>query len=397
MPWDFAWEEAPRAPGRVTPEDVLYFYDEPLIYVSTMGFFDAICSKIDDNGTSNLVLICPTDNKTLAALKGGLISVRGALTAKNYWVADVDYDYVVRRAWTVPSNDLPEEYLPKKAYGLYPSFGRVPDTIEQAKAFFSIKFSGSELHADQMPFQTFKDLVNSAFSATKSLMTPYLLNGYKSPDVFNMPVAQPSFSSLAISVMKPEMDIAVINSRYARNQTVYSEQDIVRATTNRRNEFFEQAGELIEEINNGEISDHFAAEKVDWLKVILEVSPNPQRSIEDVEFTALTNQGRAYLHIDGNAGEKIRHAYEKALTAPVVMEGVIVEINGDSSTFLVRNTLTHRQVTCILLEETFKRLDRDGIITRGAHLRLRGNVESRVRRDKLRLTVDPEPIPVVIV
>lgn len=393
MPWEFNWPRADRVPAHVRPNDVLYAFDEPLIYVANMGFFDALCSKIDELNGRSLILVCGADDQMINALKGGMISVRGAFHSKNYWIVDVGVDYSVDKAWSVPAKDIPESFLPKKSYGLHPAFGRVPDTIELAKAFFGIKFSGSQLHADQMSFQTFKNLVDSAFATAKSLITPHIISNYRSNSVFDMPIAQPTFSSLAISIMKPDMDIAVINSRYAKRTDLYSKADIVQASAVRRGEFFDKAGELVEEANRGRISDSLAADSFDWLETILEVAPSPHKDIDDVEFTAVTNVGRSYLHIGENVGAEMRQAYERAATQEVVLRGVIVEVNGDAATFVVRNLQTHRQVTCVLSEEMFRRLDRAEVINRGARLALRGNFTRRARRDLLHVTADPQALP----
>jgi hypothetical protein len=392
MPWEIGWTKAERSPESITPTEVLYQHDEPMLFVSSMGFFDALCSKIDEDEDSGLYLICPTSDRLINAVKNGMVSLRGAMSAPNYWIVQADEIYRVMRAWTVSASELPEDLLPKKSYGLFPEFGRLPDTIEQAQAFFSMKFSGKELHADRMSFQIFRDLVDSAYSATKSLITPHLLNGYRSNNVFNMPIAQPTFSSLAISVMQPDMDISVINSRYSK-KTTYTKADIVQASRNRREEFFDRAGEVVEEASKGDIPVELAANNFDWLETLLEVSPNPHRHIEDVEFNAKTPVGRSYLHIGEEVGKKIRRAYDAAAVTPITMKGVIVEINDDSSTFIIRNFQTQRQVTCILPVDLYAELDRTGSLSRGSKLELRGSFERRSRRDKLTVTSKPAVIP----
>src|SRR5262249_15372860 len=145
--------------GRIQlqPIEVLYHYDEPLIFTVNFGPATFLLYKIGQEQNSRRYLSVATFDAAIDALRGGRISVRGALDQDTYWIIDTDSDLNVKAAWKVPFAELPPMMLPKAGLGLFSSAGRtLPDTLQQALAFFSVKFIGEQLSHEVIRFSRFK-------------------------------------------------------------------------------------------------------------------------------------------------------------------------------------------------------------------------------------------------
>ena len=86
------------------------------------------------------------------------------------------------------------------------------------------------------------------------------------------------------------------------------------------------------------------------------------------------------ITIDDKLGDRIRQAYRIAESADRSITGIIVEVNADSDTFVIRDKVSKRQITCDVGWKIFEQYD----WTVRMQVRVRGQYIKRGRRDNPR-------------
>jgi hypothetical protein len=101
--------------GDFTPEEVLSYYDEPLLFTfktTDSELFLACCSLNKHDCEFFAVKTFPY---IISSLVNGKISVRSILCSKSYlYVIDTDCFKVPKKVYIMEVNDIPEDYLPKE-------------------------------------------------------------------------------------------------------------------------------------------------------------------------------------------------------------------------------------------------------------------------------------------
>jgi hypothetical protein len=379
MTWDINTSVGEECVGiKIVPTEVLYRHDTPLLFKSKMGVLDALCYKLEEMGSYNLLLISPTTDQIVGALKQGLLSVRGALNAQSYWIAELD-GYEAKRTWAVRKNELPEDFLPEKRAGLFDYFGEVPDIIEEENAFFSVKFSGPELTESGLSFKTFKSLVDQVYSTVHKLFRPSALSGTRTTQLFDFEIAQPRFASLAITVLQPIIDVEGIRRR-TRSDNLDLNNQIRSELIAGRDNFFEKTADILDRSLEGVNFNEFLVENHSFVEAISNLIPNESAGYSRVEFNAYTRTGRKSVVIDQNAASRIRAAFEENTAQRMTVRGNITEINSDRKTFIIR-TRGDRQITCAFPDDIYSWLSQRNAINIGKRIVLKGNFWRRPRRD----------------
>lgn len=367
--------------AKLSISEVLYFYDGPQIFSSRFGIFDAICVKIDEIESDGLYIIAATTSEKLAALKAGKLSVRGALWRKDYFIAQVGPDFLIRRLWSVDQSELPIDMLPEAGAGLRAHFGKVVDTLEQTSAFFALRFAGETLAAGRMAFRTFKDLVDDSYALVRLAFAPPSIANRHS--LFDFDIAEPAFGSLVIAVQEPTINSAGLQRAQMREvaSRVIVSSDSVRSEMNhRRQVFFEQVQSAIEISSKRPMSEQQAAYHFDVLHQINDVVPTSKNAISSVEFSANSNGFSSAVYVDDIVGARLRDAYLLAELSPINEIGSVIEQNSESSTFIIKNALG-RQITCELKRQIFEQMSDAGELNIGTRLSVAGKVKRRKRRD----------------
>lgn len=373
---------------KIAPTEVLYHFNEPLLYVSRIGFADIFFYKLEDVGDNELFLACPASKETIGYVKSGQISLRGALLANEYWILEAR-NYTTTRSWTVRRSDIPEDFLPEPEIGLFEHFGRVPDVVTSSDTFLSVKFAGSQLSEEGLPFTTFKELVDGVYNIANKIFRPNYISGPKSSNVFDFQIAQPQFSSLLLTIMEPVIDVGGIRRRI-KSESNTVEQDILDYISAGRDNFITKVGalnQIAERSSDGLVE--FIVENSQFAAALMQISPTLKSVFSSVEFTACTTSGHKVVRIDRQQGERIRLAHEAAGIRNVTIRGIIIEVNSPRRTFIFR-TSGEREVTCAMPYDIYDHLERNGEIVVGAEVRVRGDFSRRVRRDYIWTHVSPE-------
>src|SRR5437868_4216388 len=190
-------EENPPVRG-LEPKDVLFYYDEPLLFSSSLNSRLVLCYKIDEIDEYSQYLLVPTNMNTIDRLKSGAISVRTALLQSWCWIADVDDSLKIIRWWEENIDSIPEQYLPETGYALYYEHeirDKSTTTKASGDAFLALHFKGGELGNETIGFRTFKTLLDDTYASVWQIFTPALYKFFDTDrrlrSVVNIPVRQP--------------------------------------------------------------------------------------------------------------------------------------------------------------------------------------------------------------
>ncbi len=371
--------------GNVIPTTVLYYYEGPTIFISTVGLHEFLFYKFDERDDYNTFLLAPIAGRTVEALQSKTLSVRGALAgASNFWVAAISPSWEVTRCWKITSEELVEyDLMPFSGVSLTPSTVPAADYIEQAISFFSARFLGEDLTNETVPFVRFKTLIDSAYDAFRKIFPPPVVDLKSLSRSLEFSLFQPKFSSVIVAIERPEID-ANDASKYLKR--TIDATDFVRNFDQNRSDFFDRMNELIVKAEKGEISRAYAVEHFATLDQVNPIIPTSSNALEQVEFRS-QSQYQNPIVLDEAIGTRFRLAHKMAEFATREIIGSVIDINAASATLVLIDG-SARQVTCIFDRSTFKRLN----VSIGNRILVRGNFHRRKRRDRLQVTDEPRII-----
>jgi hypothetical protein len=365
------------AAGDIVPKTILYSLDGPAIFTANLGLLEFLFYKVDEDRNSQLFLITSTSRNIVDAIKARTLSLRGALSQAEYWLAEVNIDFSVKRFWEIKLAEIPSDLLPEPGFAVAPTQSSVADTIEQAIAFFSAKFTGKDLTESGMPFLRFKALVEGVYDSFRKIFPAPMIGDRSISRSLDFNLLQPKFGSLILGIEQPHIDVNDVKKYLSKE---IDTDEISKSFVSDRDQFFARMNELVSQARKGEIRKSYAVEHFDTLDKVNDIVPTPSNELESVEFR--TRQASVEpLQIEQAIGEKLRHAYRLAEKEPRTIVGAVVEINNESGTFLIK-TRNERLVTCNLERRAYDNLK----LSIGNKIRVRGRYTKRQRRDLLQIT-----------
>ena len=364
----------------ITPDRILYAYEGPTIFVANFGPVEALFLKVDEDNDSNLYLVTRAVGAKIEALLQGRLSIYGAMDEDQFWIVETDTSFRTKRYWSCGRADVPEDFFPEPSLGLYARFGRLPNTVEQANAFLSVKLEGKSLTSDSIPFNTFKNFVNNIYSAMRNVLIPSLLEGSQG-STFDFEIFQPKLGSLILAIKDPIVNRAMLAKKAKTSDDAIL--DAVEGQVSEQRKFFFDALRPVvamadqQEFNLSSVEGDFSV--VDHIRFVL---PNDGNIIESVEFNATFDGKLNSVFISEKAGARISRAYERAEASALTLHGTITEINDDSGSFRVKS-INGRITTCRVIRDVFDDVKNDPIFSIGSLVEIVGRFERRKRIDLL--------------
>lgn len=360
----------------IEPDEVFYSYDGPAIFRGRVGLSDFLFFKVDEGETNNFFLLVPASSQAMDALAQGALSLRGALaTPEDYWIVEISDDLLASRYWRANLRDLPDDFLPESGYGLGTDDTQSADTIEQACSFFSVRFAGELLGTTQMPFSRFKGLVDDVYASVRKIFPAPLIDQKSIGRVFDFEILEPKFGSLIIAVNEPVVEKKLLKKSVRENFT----DELVQVSLHEnRTHFFENMTEIVEEARRGEIDRSFAIEHFMTLDQISEIVPTDANKLDHVEFRGGAVSVAKPVFVDNQIGPVIRQAHRLAESSERQLLGVVVEINAESGTFIIKD-FHHRLTTCLSDRQTIDAKK----IQINSRVKVSGAWQRRARRDLL--------------
>jgi hypothetical protein len=372
----------------IEPDEILYDFDGPVLFTSKSRFFPILCYKTDEDSSLTQYIIVPTNKDIVARLKEGRIALRSAITQAWGWIAEAENQFQIRRTWSIGTDSLPDAVLPEPGYGIYPAHGIVNERAAYAaNPFLSIRFSGADVVAGQLPFGVFKTLVDEVATTLWAIFAPAVhaagkkLSEQTVRRAVRIPTYEPAFASLLISIEQPTVDLSVFRGDKPEINEVEAAKNIARAYE----EFFDSAKIMANAAARGEMTVSLVGDNIEATEALVPLIPTRRSFFDRVEIRSRNRKDDIVINVA--TADQIRDAYTNSLAGKRTIIGEVVEINSPSGSFIVRSA-SFRNTTCIAWSDPIR-----GAISRlhnGMHVSVSGSFEKRKRRDRLwidRITV----------
>jgi hypothetical protein len=359
---------------QIIPTEVLYYYDGPVIFTANIGLTEFLFYKIDELQSSDLFLLAQTHDSVNKALMQGHLSLRGSITSDNCWILEIDRKFDAKRYWKVSSADLPLDLLPERGFGLETGNTQSADSVAQACSFFSVRFAGEHLQTGQLPFSRFKSLLDNVYDSIRKIFPSPVIEQETLGRVFDFEILPPLFGSLIIAVNKPEIEKKQIKKKIRDS---FNQELVTHSLEQNRSTFFDNMGDILDEARKGEIRPGFAMEHFITLDQVNELVPTESNDLEQVEFRGGASIGKP-VFVDDKLGSRIRRAHRIAESSERQITGVVVEVNAESGTFIIKD-FQHRLTTCISNDEA---IERQGVSIH-SKVQVKGDFQQRIQRDLL--------------
>ena len=363
--------------GRLILSESLYEFDGPAIFTADVGLHTHLFLKKDEQEDSDFLISCIVSDPEIQALRGGRLSVRGVFSSKSGWLLEIDPEMAVIGFQELSAQEL-SPLLPPAGVGLSANFAAVPDSIDQAEALMAFKFYADSMSPRSMPLSVFKELVDNVANFVRSTLTPSTLLGTgRDHRFFDLEIGEPQFASLLIPIKAATIDEQGLRGFWRTHDL--SPQELRRESDIRRRSLWDLILRTSEIASKGELSDNDIVANHALLRDLVSILPTEYNDLEKLEVTYRQADRTEIVVINKQAGERLRIAHEAVEDRITTVEGVIIEVNGESGTFIIKDIGEHL-TTCKPSTEIFDRMDQNNLLERGQRLAVTGRYWRRTRR-----------------
>lgn len=383
-------QNSEQVPGltKMEPDEVLYKFDEPLVFTVMAGFLSYLCIKIDETEFegqyASLYALAPTNTQIVSGLTAGKISARSAFMQPYLYIAEAIGNNIVR-TWITTPGDLGDAYLPEPHVGLYREHGKVFDrhTLQNfSDPFLGMYFSGGTL-GRSIPLGQFRNIINKSYTTLSRLFhgafSSYTANGQITDTIVSrilqIPVREPHFASLSLEIDKPVVDVSRVKKKVFIDDAV-----INKEIEDSGSQLIESVKSMIGSIEN-DLSNSFDFESNFSLMALLQgIVPDEETPYDVLSFSGIFLSGK--LDIDRKSGHKVKEQYKEKIRRRQKASGRVVEINGPSETFLMSDSFG-RITTCRMKPSLWDKSKDDlkSVVNTPQKIEIVGEICARPQRD----------------
>lgn len=368
-----------------TPDIVLYYYDEPIIFTRTFEGVVYLFYKIDDSGSNSVFLVVPSFSEMISAIMDGRVSLRSAFVNSLAWIVTTAQQRILNSR-ILHTSSLTDDCLPERNAPLHFEHGHAPDIspiIPQNKSFLSFKFIGDTMIDGQMPLNVFKHLVDGMYTSLRTVfigvmdsLTNEHLSDTALSRLLTIPIRQPTFASLSVDIDVPTVERANLKKR-----TKFSVDSVNAGLEETAKDFIDDLIRvdeiLIKSKSNQSLSEHMYV-----LDALVDIVPREASAIDYLQLQTRDRKGKIYsVEINTEKGERIISAHDRFNKGEQTREGIVVAVNKPSATFIIR-TDRGRQITCEVGGEV-NGVPVIRLITMDMNVKVIGAFTRRTRRDFL--------------
>ncbi len=367
----------------IHPQDILYFFDEPMIFYSETDIGPLLFLCIDQLENERRYLAVSSAPLVLEKLRQGEISLRVAFTQPWCWLVTTDINFVVRSAIGQGFEKIPQSYLPEPDVGLEPHHNPGDTSSISSEGFLKISFKGKKLGDGVMPFDVFKGLVDEVYSSVKAIFSPVLdkiakgsLSDQMLSRLLYIPVRQPKFASLTISIDLPQIDLTGI-----RRKTDLDFTNVKIGFEDAWGAFLTEAGQIQDLARQEKVYESFAYNPSKTLEILSQISPSASSDFDTVEIIG-EREGTAFRRviIDAVEGQQIIDAFSRIRKNSETISGRIVALSLRSNSFVLKSDVG-REITCKFRNRGIQ--EAMASFYEGMPIKVRGTLRERKRRDHL--------------
>jgi hypothetical protein len=377
------WTDAP-----IVPEEVLFAFDEPIVFSSRVGLSNTLFVKFaETDDHANYFYACPISDEYLQALKANELSLRGALLSGQAFVVEIGQDFRVARYWPEEIGEWSESLLPVRRVGLSAKAGPIWDSLDEARALLALTFRGVSLGRSEMPLGMLTALISKTHEAARRILVPPDLAGLKSASI-DFQISPPKFSSLVLALKHPLFKRSVLDRRPEDNAI----EGLTSEIESNSDEFVQNIAELSDSASNGEISLAVAQAKFSTLEQIKSIVPTERNKLTELAITSNTDERRSFVLVSHETGDKIVRARKLVEARPITDTGRIIQVNDKRST-VVYQSVRGKEVTFTMEANAFTEMEKAGLLKLGHRITATGYLHRRARRDSMDLTDAPRTSP----
>ncbi|WP_373355436.1 hypothetical protein [Pseudoroseicyclus sp. CXY001] len=362
--------------GALEVQEVLYYYDEPLIYTTTLGVENYIVVKFDEVNGRDYFFCSELGRKALDCLKEGSLSVRGSLGQGSIFIFEMEQRQTVSRLWKTKVWEIDESLLPERGVGLDHQRDWAADFVEQADAFFSARFSGGDLGENLISLKNLRDLTSGFYDAVRKLFHVNELFG--NSGILQFPLYEPQLGSLVLSIKEPMIDEAL--ARQASRHRSLNQFDVLSKLALDRDGIFDLLASLKERSSHDEMEAGSKLDILDAYENLGAMLPTMRSSFSELEVTHSGIHSHKHVRLSRHDGAAIIESARKILREPISLTGEISIINSKSRTFVIDDA-HGRQTTAEVPAPLFDALLGSADFKNGARVQVRGGFKRRRYRD----------------
>lgn len=370
---------------KIEVDDCLYYFDEPLIFLSMVGFSQHIFVKIDETEENDIYLASMIDKKTVDLLKSGKISVLGSLSEYVYTIYSEIDEMEVVSAYSHHIADIDDRYLPKSGRGLSHKFGECSDYYPKSESL-TVRLYGGLLNSRSISLKQFKSLVEKFQNLVRAAYVPLEFDDPKRK-AFSFDMAKPEFGSLVLSVSEPEIMISNI-VEYTGDDQIDETQARARVDSEFENFFktienaFDASSSKQSRLNKGD-------EAESDLMAIKSILPSNNSEYTGVEFFGFSNGKYRHFSFEKDQSKKLSEMIDETFVDSMNVSGVIQIINAKSGSFVIQPN-DGKRVTCEMISDVREKFFADREFKIGARVSVFGELQKRKLRDKLFIETLPK-------
>ncbi len=147
------------------PSTVLYYYDEPLIFLAETQFTPVLVIKVNEDEATSQYLAVSSSQSVVDQLRKGNLSLRAAFSQPWCWLLWLNTAFEVLCCDRLPLAELDQDFLPKPGVGLFAHHGYVRDEASTVSIFPLLRFTIKSEELDQTTINTtkFEKVINELY------------------------------------------------------------------------------------------------------------------------------------------------------------------------------------------------------------------------------------------
>lgn len=115
----------------IRPSQVLYYYDEPLIFFSDSDRLPLLVIKVDEEDGLSEYLAVIASSSLVDDLKAGKVSLRAAFMQPWCWLISTNEMFEIKKLKGMPVQKVPKDFFPAPGVGLYAHHGFIRDAFSR--------------------------------------------------------------------------------------------------------------------------------------------------------------------------------------------------------------------------------------------------------------------------
>ena len=321
-------------------QSILIDVDGPRLFSAQTRVCTALFMLVDENESSMRFVVVPTDDRMLAKLESGSLTVRAALDQPLLWVLETSHSFCPKNAWRTTLAELPESILPEKGRMLW----------AHLQPAFRLRAIGEGLSAGTVPASVIRQVVEGASTALRKTAA----HVFKEPGkqgrasnsrrrLYDLPVQHFAYNSFEVAFSLP-------NTQQERLLQDEDDAEMFLIGNTLADAIIRSTG-----IKDGDST--LETLDIELLEALEKLVPPLSGTVTEFEVGGtILGQADKSFRLDRDTSKHVKRALqsvrnkEEKTTTP---EGLVSQMDRDNLSFTLRQTSDNRDHVCAFSSEIF--------------------------------------------